>query len=97
MMAGMFKTRKNCRLLRSKPNRITGRPEWTRTIDLFRVNFEVIDLKPFPHLAFPHSKGLKTPSKLPGFDGELMAIFMVGQSTPFPKSFPLHLAQTLAE
>jgi hypothetical protein len=42
----------------------------TRTPDLYHVNFEVNDLKPFPHLAFPHSKGPKTPSKLPSFDGE---------------------------
>src|ERR1035437_7284622 len=43
--------------------------------DLCRVNFEVNDPKPFPHLAFAHSKGPKTPSKLPSFDGELMASF----------------------
>jgi len=30
-----------------------GRPEWIRTIDLFRVKNEVVTLKPFPHLAFP--------------------------------------------
>ena len=45
----------------------------TRTSDIYRVNFEVNDLKPFPHLAFPHSKGPEIPSKLPSFDGELMA------------------------
>src|ERR1035438_2500800 len=56
-------------------NEINGRHDWTRTSDLYRVNFEVNDLKPFPHLAFPHSKGPKTPSKLPSFDGELMASF----------------------
>ena len=50
-----------------------GRHEETRTPDLCRVNFEVDDLKPFPHLAFPHSKGPKTPRKLPSFDGELRA------------------------
>ena len=43
--------------------------------DLCRVNFEVNDPKPFPHLAFAHSKGPKTPSKIPSFDGELMASF----------------------
>jgi len=32
-------------------------------------------IKPFPHLAFSHSKGPKTRSKLPSFDGELMASF----------------------
>jgi len=50
-----------------------GRHEETRTPDLYRVNFEVNDLKPFPHLAFPHSKEPKTPFKLPSFDGELRA------------------------
>jgi hypothetical protein len=44
-------------------------------LHLYRVNFEVNDLKPFPYLAFPHSKGPKTPPKLPNFDGELMASF----------------------
>jgi len=43
--------------------------------DLCRVNFEVNDPKPFPHLAFAHSKEPKTPSKIPSFDGELMASF----------------------
>jgi len=43
--------------------------------DLCCVNFEVNDPKPFPHLAFAHSKGPKTPSKIPSFDGELMAGF----------------------
>jgi hypothetical protein len=47
----------------------------TKNSDIYRVNFEVNDLKPFPHLAFPHSKEPKTPSKLPSFDGELMASF----------------------
>ena len=40
-----------------------------------RVNFEVIPLTPFPHLAFPPSRIPKTARKLPGFDGELMASF----------------------
>ena len=30
-----------------------GRHEETRTPDLYRVNFEVNNLKPFPYLAFP--------------------------------------------
>ena len=42
-------------------------------LHLYRVNFEVRTLKPFSHPAFPHSKGSKTASKLPSFDGELMA------------------------
>jgi hypothetical protein len=60
----------------NKPNPIRSKT------DLFRVNFEVNDLKPFPHLAFPQSKGPKTPRKLPSFDGELMASFsdLAGQA-----------------
>ena len=42
---------------------------------LYRVNFEVNNLKPFPYLAFPHSIDLKTARKWPSFDGELMASF----------------------
>src|SRR5271157_41375 len=52
-----------------------GHAKDARKPDLYRVNFEVNDLKPFPHLAFPHSNGPKTPSTLAGFDGELMASF----------------------
>jgi len=52
-----------------------GRREETRTPDLYRVNFEVTPLKPFPHLAFPHPNAPKTARKLASFDGELMAGF----------------------
>ena len=45
----------------------------TRTPDLYRVNFEVTNPKPFPHLAFPHSRCLKRVLEMPSFDGELMA------------------------
>jgi len=45
----------------------------TRTPDLYRVNFEVSNLKPFPYLAFPHFLALKNTLKQPSFDGELMA------------------------
>jgi hypothetical protein len=45
------------------------------TPDLYRVNFEVNNLKPFPYLAFPHLIGLKTPQERLSFDGELMASF----------------------
>jgi len=41
--------------------------------DLCRVNFEVHNLKPFPHLAFPHFSTPENRSKKLGFDGELMA------------------------
>ena len=37
------------------------RHEETRTPDLYRVNFEVYNLKPFPCLAFPHFLHQKTP------------------------------------
>jgi hypothetical protein len=50
-----------------------GRHEETRTPDLYRVNFEVTTLKPFPYLAFPHSVNPKIPQEWPSFDGELMA------------------------
>jgi len=33
------------------------------TTDLYRVNFEVNDSKPFTHLDFPHFKDLKTAEK----------------------------------
>src|SRR5438874_11034445 len=41
--------------------------------ELCRVNFEVNNLKPFPHLAFPHFLTLQNAPKQPSFDGELMA------------------------
>ena len=41
--------------------------------DLCRVNFEVHNLKPFPHLAFPHFSTPENRSKKLGFNGELMA------------------------
>src|SRR5258708_37954064 len=58
---------------RSGFNEINGRHEETRTPDLYRVNFEVNSLNPFPYLAFPHSTDPKTARKWPSFDGELMA------------------------
>jgi hypothetical protein len=50
-----------------------GRHVGTRTPDLYRVNFEVNNLKPFPHLAFPHFLAPENTPKQPSFDGELMA------------------------
>jgi len=41
----------------------------------FRVNFEVINLKPFACLAFPHTTYLKTPRKQPIFGDELVTSF----------------------
>jgi hypothetical protein len=52
---------------------VSYRPNSSLNNDLCRVNFEVNPPKPFPHLAFPHRKGSKIPSKIPSFDGELMA------------------------
>ena len=40
--------------------------------DLCRVNFEVHNLKPFPHLAFPHFVTPEKHLKTAGFDGELI-------------------------
>ncbi len=40
---------------------------------LYRVNFEVINPKPFPYLAFPRFKTQRTSSEMLSFDGELMA------------------------
>src|SRR5271169_938582 len=54
-----------------------GRHEETRTPDLYRVNFEVNNLKPFPHLAFPHSSYPKIGLEIPSFDGELMASYVL--------------------
>jgi hypothetical protein len=48
----------------------------TRTLDLYRVNFEVSNLKPFPHLAFPRFAIAENRSKQLGFHGELMASFL---------------------
>ena len=45
--------------------------------DLCRVNFEVNNLKPFPHLAFPHFLAQENTLKQPSFDGELMARCLV--------------------
>ena len=44
--------------------------------DLCRVNFEVHNLKPFPHLAFPHFLTLQNTRKHPSFDGKLMASYL---------------------
>ncbi len=52
-----------------------GRHVGTRTPDLYRVNFEVTNPKPFPYLAFPQMIGSKMGPKQASFDGELMASF----------------------
>jgi hypothetical protein len=63
------------RCKKANPAKINGRHEETRTPDLYRVNFEVNNLKPFPYLAFPQLVSPKIPEKRPSFDGELMASF----------------------
>ncbi len=45
------------------------------TPDLYRVNFEVNNLKPFACLAFPQIAYLKTPRKQPIFGDELLTSF----------------------
>src|SRR6266852_638428 len=75
MLTRRNNSRRNCLRLSSKFNEIHGRHVGTRTPDLYRVKFEVNNLKPFPYLAFPHSIDLKTARIWPSFDGELMASF----------------------
>jgi len=56
-------------------NEINGRHEETRTPDLYRVNFEVIPLKPFSSLALPVFLRIKIPVKHPSFGDELVTSF----------------------
>src|SRR6476660_9514435 len=81
----------NCRRPLSRFNKINGRHDWTRTSDLYRVNFEVSNPKPFPYLAFPRSKTQRTPSEISSFDGELMA------SSRLLRPLGLGMAFTVAE
>src|SRR5712692_1584132 len=75
MVTSSINSREMCRSRSSRFSRLDGRHVGTRTPDLYRVNFEVTNLKPFPYLAFPHSIDPKTAPKWPSFDGELMACF----------------------
>jgi hypothetical protein len=61
-----------CFSQRSGLEKRNGRHEETRTPDLYRVNFEVLNLKPFSSLAFPISPCPKTPVKRPSFGDELV-------------------------
>jgi hypothetical protein len=55
-----------------------------RTPDLYRVNFEVNNLKPFACLAFPQTTYLKTPRKQPIFGDELVTSFLqINLSNPY--------------
>jgi hypothetical protein len=74
-MAGKVKTGKNYRSLRSRFNEIDGRHEGTRTPDLYRVNFDLNNLKPFACLAFPLSLPRKNGLKRPSFGDELVTSF----------------------
>jgi hypothetical protein len=82
MVTSWANAREDFREPLSSFNKINGRHEETRTPDLYRVNFEVNNLKPFPYLAFPHSITLEMVRKQPSFDGELMASRLT-----FPPSF----------
>jgi hypothetical protein len=46
-----------------------------RTCDFHRVNFEVVNLKPFACLAFPVSRLCEDLIKQPGFGDELVTSF----------------------
>jgi hypothetical protein len=48
----------------------SGWHEEALTPDLYRVNFEVNNLKPFPCLAFPHLVVSEIYQKRPSLDGE---------------------------
>ncbi len=54
---------------------VNGRHVGTRTPDLYRVNFEVNNLKPFACLAFPQTSYPETPHKRPIFGDELVTSF----------------------
>jgi hypothetical protein len=56
---------------------IFGRPEWTRTIDLFRVKNEVSNPKPFGCHAFPLCNTLQNTPFLTSFVDELLTSFSV--------------------
>src|SRR5437868_7743261 len=76
MVTSWTNSRKTCRSLLSRFSRLDGRHVGTRTPDLYRVNFEVNNLKPFACLAFPHTTYLKTPRKQPIFGDELVTSFL---------------------
>jgi hypothetical protein len=52
MVTSQTNAGKNCRQQRNKFNRLDGRPEWIRTIDLFRVKNEVNHLNASSSLVF---------------------------------------------
>ena len=56
-------------------------------VDLYRVKFEVNNLKPFACLAFPHTTYLKTPRKQPIFGDELATSFLFLRRKAFSAPF----------
>jgi len=46
-----------------------------RTADLYRVNYDVRELKPFACLAFPHLVSLEKPQRQPSFGDQLVTSF----------------------
>jgi hypothetical protein len=67
----------------AKLKKRNGRHVGTRTPDLYRVNFELNNLKPFACLAFPQITDLITPLKQPIFGDELVTSFLqVNLSNP---------------
>jgi hypothetical protein len=58
---------------------------YLRTSDLYRVNFEVNNLKPFACLAFPQTTYLKTPRKQAIFGDELVT------------SLPVHVPRSVRD
>src|SRR5882724_9110852 len=73
MVTSSIRSRETCRSQSSSFNRMDGRHVGTRTPDLYRVNFEVRNLKLFTYLAFPHFLAQENAQKQPSFDGDLMA------------------------
>src|SRR5713101_8594344 len=66
-----------------------GRHVWTRTPDLYRVNFEVNNLKPFACLAFPQTSYPGMPQKWPIFGDELVTSFPASvERQQFRTTFP---------
>ena len=63
-------------------------------MDLYRVNFEVNNLKPFLHLAFPHSRYPKRGLKTPSFGGEIDGKFCFAPGSWF-QIIPVHIWPTL--
>src|SRR6267154_1017634 len=65
-----------------------GRHDWTRTSDLYRVNFEVTPLKPFSSLAFPLFEATEMPLKQPSFGDELVTSFSSFEIPNVRRSLP---------